>query len=203
MEGKNTAIMTPKQIERIQTKISKIKRALAPDKRLCGCYDDSRGLRYLPPALYLKLQDYKGAMRYFNWFHKNFDDDTGYPMFLFEWMITLFKNSKLKEAEKKALETFFSNTYLIDKFLGKELLDLNISEHSNWENPELVDNLIYKHSDAELQDFTAWLSEFVISQKFYQYANEFIEIQRRLKTEPVGITRSQLVSRRYSLLDDY
>jgi len=82
-------------------------------------------------------------------------------------------------------------------------LDLNISEHSNWENPELVDNLIYKHSDAELQDFTAWLSEFVISQKFYQYANEFIEIQRRLKTEPVGITRSQLVSRRYSLLDDY
>lgn len=142
-------------------------------------------------------------MRYFNWFHKNFNDDSGYPSFLLEWTITLFKNSKLKEAEKKALETFFSNTYLIDKFLGKELLDLNISEHSNWENPELVDNLIYKHSDAELQDFTAWLSEFVISQKFYQYANEFIEIQRRLKTEPVGITRSQLVSRRYSLLDDY
>lgn len=195
--------MTPKQIEIIQNKITKIKRALAADKRQWGCYDDSRGLRYLPPALYLKLQDYKGAMRYFNWFHKNFDDDIGYPTFLLEWSITLFKNNKLKEAEKKVLETFFSNTYLIDKFLGKELLDLNISEHSNWENPELVDNLIYKHSDEELQDFTAWLSEFVISQKFYQYANEFIEIQRRLKTEPVGITRSQLVSRRYSLLDDY
>lgn len=195
--------MTPKQIEIIQNKITKIKRALAADKRQWGCYDDSRGLRYLPPALYLKLQDYKGAMRYFNWFHKNFDDDIGYPTFLLEWSITLFKNNKLKEEEKKALETFFSNTYLIDKFLGKELLDLNISEHSNWENPELVDNLIYKHSDEELQDFTAWLSEFVISQKFYQYANEFIEIQRRLKTEPVGITRSQLVSRRYSLLDDY
>ncbi|GDX50860.1 hypothetical protein LBMAG26_17190 [Bacteroidota bacterium] len=195
--------MTPKQIERIQNKIAKIRGALAEDKRLWGCYDDSRGLRYLPPALYLKLQDYKGAMRYFNWFHKNFNDDSGYPSFLLEWTITLFKNSKLKEAEKKALETFFSNTYLIDKFLGKELLDLNISEHSSWENPELVDNLIYKHSDAELQDFTAWLSEFVNSQKFYQYANEFIEIQRRLKTESVGITRSQLVSRRYSLLDDY
>lgn len=195
--------MTPKQIEIIQNKITKIKRALAADKRQWGCYDDSRGLRYLPPALYLKLQDYKGAMRYFNWFHKNFDDDIGYPTFLLEWSITLFKNNKLKEAEKKALETFFSNTYLIDKFLGKELLDLNISEHSNWENPELVDNLIYKHSDEELRDFTAWLSEFVISQKFNQYANEFIEIQRRLKTEPVGITRSQLVSRRYSLLDDY
>ena len=99
--------MTPKQIERIQIKIATIKRALAADKRQWGCYDDSRGLRYLPPALYLKLQDYKGAMRYFNWFHKIFDDDAGYPMFLFEWTITLFKNGKRKEAEKMALKTFF------------------------------------------------------------------------------------------------
>lgn len=195
--------MTPKQIERIQTKIARIKRALAAEKRKWGCYDDSRGLRYLPPALYLKLQDYKGAMRYFKWFYKNFDDDTGYPMFLFEWTITLFKNGKHKDAEKMALQTFFSNTYLIDKFLGKELLNLSISEQSNRENPALIKNLIYKNSDAALQDFTEWLSDFVISERFYQYANEFIDIERKLKTEPVGITRSQLVSRRYSLLDDY
>lgn len=37
--------MTTKQIDRIQTKIAMIKRALAADKRLWGCYDDSRGLR--------------------------------------------------------------------------------------------------------------------------------------------------------------
>ena len=64
-------------------------RALAADKRQWGCYDDSTGPRYLPPALYLKQQDFKGAMRYFNWFHKNFDDDAGYPTFLLEWTITL------------------------------------------------------------------------------------------------------------------
>ena len=90
--------MTPKQTDRTQNKIAKIKRALAADKRLWGCYDDSRGLRYLSPALYLKLKDYKGAMRYFNWFQKNFSDDSGYPSFLLEWTITLFKNCKLKEA---------------------------------------------------------------------------------------------------------
>jgi hypothetical protein len=60
--------MTPKQMEKIQNKIAKIKRALAADKRQWGCYDDSRGLRYLTPALYLKLKDSGGAMRYFNWF---------------------------------------------------------------------------------------------------------------------------------------
>jgi len=195
--------MTPKQIERIQNKIAKIKRALAADKRIWGCYDDSRGLRYLPPALYIQLQDYKGAMRYFNWFNKNFDDDSGYPIFLFEWTITLYKNKKMKEAEKMALRTFFSNTYLINKFLDKDQLNLNISEHTNWENQELVENLIYKHNSLELEDFTEWLSEFITSEKFNQYADEFINIQRKLKTETVGITRSQLIARRYSLLDDY
>lgn len=195
--------MTPKQIERIQNKIANIKRALAADKRLWGGYDDSRGLRYLPPALYLRLQDYKGAMRYFNWFHKNFSDDAGYPFFLFEWTITLFKNGKIKVAEKKALQTFFSNTFLIDKFLEKELLHLNIREHSNWESPALVENLIYKHSDAELLDFSEWLSQFVISEIFYQYANEFIHIEKKLQTEPVGKNRFELVNRQYALLDDY
>jgi hypothetical protein len=195
--------MLPKQKEKIQNKIAKIKRTLAAEKRRWGCTDDSRGLRYLPPSLYLKLQDYKGAMRYFNWFHKNFENDAGFPIFLFEWTITLFKNGKLREAEKMALKTFFSNTYLIDKFLGKEPLNLQISEHSNWKNSALVNNLTYDLSDNELHDFIEWLCSFVTNEKFHQYTNEFIEIERKLNTEPAGFTRSQLISRRYSLLDDY
>ncbi len=196
--------MTPKQIERIQIKISKIKRELAADKKRHGGYfDDSRGLRYLPPELYLKLQDYKGALRYYNWFNKNFPDDSGFPIFLFEWSLTLFKNGKFKEAEKKVLETFFSNIYLIHKFLNKEYLPIEISERSNWEISTLADSLIYTNSEIEFKDFSDWLSKFVDSEKFQKYASKFIEIEERLKTEPVGITRSHLISVRYSLLNDY
>jgi len=44
--------MTPKQEERTRSKIKMIKAELAADKkRWGGYYDDSRGLRYLPPAL--------------------------------------------------------------------------------------------------------------------------------------------------------
>lgn len=94
--------MTPKQKERIQLKIAKIKKELAADKkRWGGYYDDSRGLRYLPPELYLKIQDYSGALRYFNWFHKNFPDDSGYPVFLFEWAITRFKKGRKCKPDRK------------------------------------------------------------------------------------------------------
>ena len=136
--------MTPKQIERIKNKIAKIKRELAADKkRWGGFYDDSRGLRYLPPELYLKLNDYSGALRYFNWFDKNFPEDSGFPIFLFEWTIILFKTKRIKQAEKKAMETFYSNTYLIDEFLKKELLDFDKLENSNWEYSSIVEQLIY------------------------------------------------------------
>lgn len=196
--------MTPKQIERIQKQIVQIKRSLALDKKLHGgFYDDSRGLRYASPGLYIKLKDYRGALRYFQWFDKNFDDDVGHPIFLFEWAIVLFKNDKIKEAEKMVLRTFFSNTFLMDAFLGKESLHLNIAEDSNWENHSWEENLNYQKTSPELTDFAQWLAEFTDSQKFYQYANVFMDIQRKLTTEPSGVTRSQLVSMRYTLLDNY
>ncbi len=196
--------MTPKQIERLQGKILKIKRALAADKkRWGGYYDDSRGLRYLPPELYLKLQDYSGALKYFKWFDKNFSDDSGFPIFLFEWTITLFKTGNIKAAEKKALQTFISNTYIIDKFLDKPILYLDKEESLSWELPGIIEIFTYSKTQTELHDFDEWLSKFVTSESFYKIANEFIEIGRQLKNERVGPKRSYLVSRRHQLLDDY
>lgn len=124
--------MTPKQAERIQAKITKIKKELAADKRRWGgFYDDSRGLRYLSPTLYLKLEDYTGVLRHFNWFAKNFPDDMGCPIFLFEWTITLFKTKKIALAEQKAMETFQANTHLLNAFLLRPPHGRNIREWSN------------------------------------------------------------------------
>jgi len=195
--------MTPKQIERIKNKIAKIKRELAADKkRWGGFYDDSRGLRYLPPELYLKLNNYSGALRYFNWFDKNFPEDSGFPIFLFEWTIILFKTKRIKQAEKKAMETFYSNTYLIDEFLKKELLGFDKLENSNWEYSSIVEQLIYSKEQEELIDFAEWLGNFVTTEKFYDFANKFIEIESILKTEPVGQMRTELVKKKYKLLEN-
>ncbi len=196
--------MTPKQVEKIKDKISKIKRELAADKRRwSGYYDDSRGLRYIPPGLFLRLQDYKGALTYFKWFGKNFPDDSGFPVFLFEWTLTLFKTGNFRNAEKKALKTFFSNSYLFDKFLNKNFLHLDKYEGSNWEQAELTKHLEYSKDLPDLHDFADWINEFLTSDKFYKIANEFVDIERKLKTEPTGPTRTELVERRYRLIDIY
>ncbi|MFZ1800848.1 MAG: hypothetical protein WAU24_13360 [Chitinophagaceae bacterium] len=195
--------MTPLQTERIRKKIAAIKRTLAAEKRKFGGYDDSRGLRYIPTKYFIRLADYKGGLIYTKWFDKNFPDDSGFPDFLFEWAIILFKNGKIIEVEKKSLETFFSNTYIFDKFLGKNLINLDKYECAGWETISMAEEFEYSMGQAELKDFADWLALFIASEKFYIIANEFIEIQCRLKTEPVGRARTILVNRCYSLLDKY
>ena len=135
-------------------------------------------------------------------FKKNFSDDIGFPTFLFEWTVTLFKTKRPKQAENKAIETFFSNTYILDKFLDKEFLELDISENSSWEQSSLAEYFHYSKDQKELADFAVWLDGFVTSERFYKFADQFIDVERKLKTEAVGPKRSALVNRRSRLIED-
>ena len=165
--------MTPKQEERIRNKIARIRKELAADKKRCGgFYDDSRGLRYLPPELFVKLRDYKGGLRYLRWFHRTFPDDIGYPIFLFEWTLILFKTGNFKEAENKALQTLSANNYLFDKFLGNELVMIKKREYSNWDTAELAEYLQYSKSDPEFEDFGEWLENFQNTATYVEFLSE-------------------------------
>lgn len=188
--------MTEKQQERIKTKIKSIKAALAADKkRWGGYYDDSRGLRYAPPRLYIQLGDFSGGLRYMNWFTKNFPDDSGYPDFLFEWTIILFKTRRLKEAEKKAFQTFCRNTYVFDKFFNNPIIPIDKYEGSNLEKAAFAESAFeYIHSQENLTDFSEWLSNFIKSEKFTHQSNKLIEINKRLNNEKDTETRWYLIT---------
>ena len=188
--------MTDKQIEKVIAKIGKYKKALAADKKYWdGQYRDGQGIRYIIREQFIKIRDYKGGLRYRNWFDKNFSDDSGYPIFLFEWTFILFKCDKLLDAEQKAHRTFFSNTFLFDIFLEKEPLPLDKKESLNWEYQSLVENFAYTNKDTEFIEFTGWAAKTLSSGEFLEKANEFIEIERQLKNEPVGQRRTELVNR--------
>ena len=53
---------TPKR-EKISRDLEKIKKLLAADKRKWGVYDDSRGLRYLLPGLYIQIENWAGGLK--------------------------------------------------------------------------------------------------------------------------------------------
>jgi len=188
--------MTDRQINSVRTKIEKIKKALADDKRHWGGqYHDGRGLRYLPPEYYLKIEDYAGALRYFNWFQKNFPDDSCFPDFLFAWTITLFYKDKLEDARKMAYRTYFRNTYLFDKYFGRPIVPTEKWEGSNLETPEYAEHFSYSSADNKLVAFTEWLRKLTNSDDFRQISKTFIDLNRRLKYLPAGVERTEIIRR--------
>jgi len=185
--------MTPKQIERIETKIKRIRATLTAERRKFGGYHDSGGLRYAPPELYIKIMDYEVGLTYLRWFARNFPDDIGMPVFLFEWTIILFKNGKFKDAEAKAVQTYFANSYLFGKFFGRQITPTEKHENSNQESPEFTNYLHYSSQHEELFDFAEWLTTFEKSEKFELLKNKHSEISERLKQEGNSEIRFSLI----------
>ncbi|MEM7660340.1 MAG: hypothetical protein AAF399_29815 [Bacteroidota bacterium] len=192
--------MTERQAERLRDKIKQIKRALAAEKRKFGGYDDSRGMRYIPPQYYLKLQDFAGAKRYFNWFHKNFPDDVGFPQFLFEWAITLFYCKQKKQAGHMLLRVFGANPFLVDQFLGNELRPPYQTYQTDWQLQFAQKSFPYHKKQPQWSEFAAWLEDYVHTDAYLQLINELIAIEQQLKEERVGPERSRLVTRRSEIL---
>lgn len=194
--------MTPKQIERLRDKISRIKRTLAAEKRKFGWYDDSRGLRYLPTKYFVELQDYKGGLGYLRWFSKNFPDDGGFPDFLFEWTIILFKCGKTREATKKAFEVFCANTYVFDKFFGRPIIPVEKWEGSNLAVPEFAAQFAYSGGQSELADFSEWLDHLTTTSDFKRRCDAYVEIYKQLKSENNRERRQDLLTRARQLEEE-
>lgn len=137
------------------------------------------------------------------WFHKNFPDDIGFPNFLFEWTIILFKTGKLKDAERKAMQTWFANTYLFDAYFDRPITPIDKSELSNLETPEFVNHFNYSATQHTLADFTSWLMELEKTEHFRSTTNRFLDFQKQLKAEQDVETRGYLIKQCVNLLEDY
>ena len=83
---------------------------------------------------------------------------------------------------------------MLDKFLGKEFLNLDINESSNWEFQSLTDHFHYDKNDIEFVEYSIWITEQLQKRNFLDKANRFIEIKQLLKTEPAGNMRSNLIN---------
>ena len=193
--------MTDKQKQRLREKANKIKRTLTAEKRKFGWFDDSRGLRYLPTSLYVKIADYDGGLKYLTWFNKNFPDDIGFPEFLFEATVILFKTGKIKEAERYALRTYFSNTFLIDKYFSKEQKRMDKKVSIGFQQADYLKNFNYQHDHDDFLEFSDWLNKFTQSDRFLKSKDEFDEIEKQLETEPVGRRRTLLVNKLFKLIN--
>jgi hypothetical protein len=185
--------MTDKQIEKIKKQIRSLRAKLSAEKRKHGWYDDSRGYRFIIPDLYLQIEDYKGALRYFNWFEKEFEMDSGFPDFNLAWTITLYKNKKHELAIKKLYTTAFSNTYLIDLILGNKPLRIDKSELISWESLDFAIEIEKYWKRMLSTDFVDWLKDVASYDDFKKNMADYIGLKKLIADEKIGKERERLL----------
>lgn len=189
----------PTDPKHIRSRIRSYERALKKEYDLYGAYDDSAGKRYRLGSLYLLLNDIEGALKHYIWFEKSFGDDIGDPLDLLTWTLVLYRAGDLEAALRKLRQTMHSNLYLIPHILQIEQPELDISHLSNLETREYLgyipDELV-RLWDKEALD---WLRASYHQAEIQAVRERYIAIQRQLKHEPIGETRSRLVREAFAL----
>lgn len=153
----------------------------------------------MPAGYFVQLGDFAGGLAYLKWFDKNFPNDRGFPEFLFESAIIFFKSGRTQEAANRALRTFYSNPYWIDRFFSRSLTPLDIRHSSNLTTVEYTAALTYSNMQPDLSDFAAWLRVLTVSEDFICCCTRYIDIYRRLKTETDKEARRLLVQEAFQL----
>ena len=166
--------MIPEMKEILKKDIKKMRAKLLAQKKKTGAYDEIGNLRYEPPRLYLKIQDYKGGLGYMEWFDKNFPEDLYWPEFLFEWTIFLYMNDKTPEAAQKAADTLLMNEYIFDKYFGRSIPAYSKSDDLTVEGPLILDSFRYSEKkNLELEEFSKWLKDLEQKEEFISYIDYY------------------------------
>ena len=189
----------PNDPRKIKERIKRYEDDLHKEYKKFRYISDDSGKRYLIGPLYLLLGDVPGAIKSFEWFEREFADDSGEPFHLLCWALSLYWSNDLVKATKKLCRAMLSNLYLLPHLLDIEQPRLDIWHSTNWERKDYIEqgpSELFKLWDEQA---SRWAKELYQSDSFREVRERSIEIFKLLKSEPTGPKRSQLVKELFDL----
>ncbi len=184
--------MTEKQIEKIKLSIKKHRAALTAEKRKFGGFDDSAGRRYYISDLYMRIEDYQGAITYKKWFDKNFPDDIGGPLLSLNWSIAYFGLGQLTDAKIYTIDTAFQNVYLHGLLLDREINQIDMYEHG-YDMLEFAKSMVKDCKKVSTIPYLDWLKSFIDTDEYKEPINRYVVLNKLLKDENNRKKRSELI----------
>jgi hypothetical protein len=183
----------PEEPKKLKERISRYKRQLKKGDR------DGAGKRYLVGPMYQLLGNNDGALEYYNWFKKEYEDDSGEPYMCICWALALYQGGLKAEAVKKLQTAMLSNLYLIPLLLNKPLKKLDAWLGSNWEWQEYAEEVPQELLRLWGDEEKSWADQLYYSPEFVNDRKRYIEIHEQLKGLPPSQKRSDLVMESHSM----
>ncbi len=185
--------------QKIRSRLRSYERKLQKEKKEYGFYRDGAGKRYQVGPHYMLLGDNAGALAAFEWFEKEFPDDIGVPDHFLCWSLALHRAGNEIGAAKKLRQTMFSNLYLVPRWLGSPIAELDIWHGSSDAEPSYAEHVPKPYLQLWTEAEREWVSRLYHSPGLQSVRARYIEISRLLDTTPPGPERSRLVEEMYEL----
>ena len=195
--------MTPRQIEKIKKQIKSERAFLSAEKRKFGDYFDNRGRRYIIAELYTDIKDYKGVLRYYNWFNKEFPDDIGFPEVHLSWIIAAIKEKKLQIAYKHLVLLEEINSYLIPKILGIKQLEIQKWDSMDLSTIDYANHITENCKSWIDQEIINFLDETTSREEYKIFKKKVIECDLKLNSKNEKISRKKILKKRKKHVKDW
>ena len=168
--------------KRLKQKLEYYLKKLKEEKELFDVCRDRSAHRMAVPPLFLRLEDYVGAMDYFLWYDSNFPEDAGFPEFYLAWAMTLFKNNQAQKAEAAVILSYIQNPYLIGLIVQKEN-PLVCGGLFQIESREWAINAVHFCYLFMTPDFVTWLGGYTLSEAYSSFTGRIDSINKLLDGE--------------------
>lgn len=176
--------MSPSDAQkRFRDRATRLKRALANEKRQYGQIHDGAGKRYLIGPLYALAGELRQALAHYDWYEKECSDDVGEPIHYLWWALTLYRTGELEKANIRLLETMIRNVYLLPALLGSLVAPYDMWHSSNTGQPEYVSEVPTEFLPDLSEQERLWIKGQLDSFRFRRVKDEYVSTYRALKGE--------------------
>jgi hypothetical protein len=191
----------PDTDKKLKAMISRYKSALNKEKKTYGNIDDGSGKRYVLFWLYFVLDDLEKSREYFEWYKKEFSDDTGDPIQKLCWALSLHRMKNDNEAKFMLADLMLSNLYLIPKIIGIDVQKYDIWHSSSLGDIDYVEEIPGEVRERIKESEIQWMKELYQSFEFRRIRERYVEISKQLQHTKEIEKRRKLLNESYALLD--
>lgn len=191
----------PDTEKKLKSRISSYKSAMNKELKVHGHINDGGGKRYILFCLYFVLNDLNKSNEYFEWYKKEFPDDSGEPIQKLCWTLSLHRMNKDKEAKYTLGILMLSNLYIIPRIIGIEVNEYDIWYSSNYQHIDYLDYIPDEVIANIKQSDVQWMTELYNSVEFRRIRKRYIDIYHELQGLSDIDERRVLFNESYSLLD--
>lgn len=114
------------------------------------------------------------------------------PDIMFMASFIYFKNNKIKDAEKKAIQTYFAEPLTFDIFFERPITQ---NEESNLDFSSFKDFFSDLKKQNNLTEFQNWLTEFEKSETYNKYKSKYHELKSQLRKNTDERTSDDLLDK--------